>query len=101
MKFIERYPLVSGIIIGILIPFVGYALLLMLNESILASGNFGAGGDQPIFDQESLLLFAICLNLFPFTIFKRQRKTQAMRGVLTATLIASFLWLFLFSSSFL
>lgn len=99
--FIERNPMIAGIIIGVLIPFVGYALLLSLNDVILANGNFGAGGEEPIFDQESLLLFAICLNLVPFTYFKRRYKNQAMRGVLTATLIAGFLWLFLFSQIFL
>lgn len=99
--FIDRYPLISGMLIGLLVPFVGYALLLSLNDALLASGNLGAGGQQPIFDRESLLLFAICLNLIPFSYFKKRYNTRAMRGVLTTTLLAGFLWLFLFSQQYL
>lgn len=95
--FIDRYPLISGILIGLLVPFVGFALLLSLNDALLAGGNLGAGGEQPIFDRESLLLFAICFNLIPFSYFKKRFNNRAMRGVLTATLATGFLWLFLFS----
>ena len=99
MGFLNRNHWGAGFLFGVVVPFVGYALLMVLNEQILEMGNFGAGGSDPIFDQTSLFLFAMCLNLIPFTIFQRRRWSQSMRGVLTATMIGAILWLILFSSN--
>ena len=99
MEFLNRNHWGIGFLFGVIIPFVGYALLMILNEQILKTGNFGAGGSDPIFDETSLLLFALCLNLIPFTIYQRRRWNQSMRGVLTATMIGAMLWLFLFSTN--
>ena len=100
MEFLKKNSLGLGLLLGAVIPFVAYALLMVLNEQIFESGNLGAGGDSPIFDNNSLLLFAICFNLIPFTFYQRNRFSKSMRGVLGATLIYAMVWLFWFSSSF-
>lgn len=89
-----------GLALGLVLPFVGYGILLYLNEQILASGNFGAGGDEPIFDIRTLSLMAICFNLIPFTYYQRNRLAKGMRGVLGATLVFAFIWVFYYKDTF-
>lgn len=84
-----------GLLVGILIPFVGYAVLLMITEQIDLWRANGAKV-EPMFDARTLLLLAICLNLLPFHRFNRIRWTQAMRGIILATLLYSVLWAYLF-----
>lgn len=100
MNFLLQNKLRLGLILGAVIPFVGYALFLMINDSIYQSGNLGAGGENPIFDKNSLFLFAICLNLIPFTLYQRRRFNKSLRGVLGATLIYAMIWLYWFTTSF-
>jgi hypothetical protein len=100
MEFLLKNKLWVGLVLGAIIPFVGYATFLSLNEFIFENGNFGAGGDKPIFDKNSLLLFAVCLNLIPFTIYQRRRLNKSMRGVLGTTLIYAMVWLYWFGTSF-
>lgn len=98
--FFKQNKLWIGSILGVLIPFVGFALLLSLNEFIFENGNLGSGSDEAIFDRNSLFLFAICLNLIPFSFYQRRRLNRSMRGVLGATLVYALIWLYLFGSSF-
>jgi hypothetical protein len=100
MQFILKNHFGVGFLFGAVLPFVGYALFLSLNDLLLASGNLGAGGGEPIFDNNSLFLFAICLNLLPFTIYQRKRFSKSMRGVLGATLVYALVWLVWFGNSF-
>jgi hypothetical protein len=100
MQFILKNHFGIGFLFGAVLPFVGYALLLSLNDLLLASGNLGAGGVEPIFDNNSLFLFAICLNLLPFTIYQRKRFSKSMRGTLGATLVYALVWLIWFGNSF-
>jgi len=100
MNFFNKNQLGLGLLFGVIIPFVAYALLMMINERIFEAGNLGADGSQPIFDNNSLLLFAICFNLIPFTYYQRKRFSKSMRGILGATLIYAMVWLFWFSSNF-
>ena len=100
IEYLLKNKLWPGLLLGVLVPFVGFALLLSLNDYIFAQGNLGARSGEPIFDRTSLLLFSICLNLIPFTIYQRRRYQQSMRGVLGATLVYTLLWLFQFGNSF-
>ena len=100
MELIFKNQLGIGFLFGAILPFVGYALFLSLNDFILSTGNLGAGGDNPIFDNNSLFLFAICLNLIPFTLYQRRRFSKSMRGVLGATMVYAMVWLIWFSTSF-
>jgi len=99
-EFLLKNKLWVGLLLGALIPFVGFAFFLTINEYIFESGNLGASSDKAIFDRNSLFLFGVCLNLIPFTFYQRRRLNRSMRGVLGATLIYALVWLYLFGSSF-
>jgi len=95
---LHRNNIWLGIVLGLLVPFVGYAVLMLIIEQIQAAELFNLP-PGPIFQQRTVLLMAICLNLIPFNVFQRQRKAKSMRGVLSSTLVLSAVWLYYFGSS--
>lgn len=95
---LHRNNLWIGLALGILIPFVGYAVLLVLLEELQAAGWLGGNGG-PVFRTRTVLLMAICLNLIPFSIYQRRRMAKAMRGILSATLLYSLIWVIYFGTT--
>jgi hypothetical protein len=85
-----------GVITGIIVPFVGYALLLMINESIGAVGWQVNGNTFGGFSDKLIGLFAICLNLIPFGIFQKNRMDDAMRGVFMPTMGYIMMWMYFY-----
>lgn len=81
-----------GVVVGVLVPFVGYALLLMLSEWLDAALAIYKQNKVSIIDTNTLLLLAICLNLVPFHLFDRNRQRKSMRGVMLITLILGVFW---------
>lgn len=88
-----------GLGIGLVLPFIGYALLLTLYEQLEATGFGTSIGFSPHFRQRTLAVIAICLNIIPLNRFQRRRMTESMRGVVMATTLYVFLWVIYFSSS--
>lgn len=87
-----------GLILGVVVPFVGYAVLLMVNEQ-LGSFEWEVQGNQfEGFSEKLLRLLAICLNLIPFTWGQRQRMDNLMRGVFVPTIIYVMVWMVLHSA---
>jgi len=96
---LQRNNIWIGLILGLLIPFIGYALLLVILEEIQAAGWLTNSSGDLIFRTRTILLMAICLNLIPFNIYQRQRKPKTMRGVLSATLLYSLVWVIYFGTT--
>lgn len=88
-----------GLGIGLLIPFVGYALLLLLYEQLESVGVGSSTGFSPDFRQRTIAVIAICLNVFPVNRFRRRRMTDSMRGVVFATTAYVLLWVVYFANS--
>lgn len=84
-----------GLAIGLVVPFVGYAVLLMLNEQLGGLGWEVQGNQFEGFSEKLLRLLAICLNLIPFTWGQRQRMDDLMRGVFIPTLLYVMVWMVL------
>jgi len=96
---LQRNNIWLGLILGILIPFVGYASLLVILEEVHAAGYLQGGNGAFIFRRRTILLMAICVNLVPFSYYQRTRKAKSMRGVLSATLIYSLVWVVYFGTT--
>ncbi len=90
-----------GIILGLLLPVVGYALLLTLFEQLDAMELLSSKGFSQHFRQRTLAIVALCINLLPFNYFQRRRELQAMRGVSIVTVIYGLIWLGYFASELL
>ena len=97
----QRDNLWIGLSAGLLVPFVGYAFLLMASERLDAYLLESRGVQQPVFDALTLQIMALCLNLIPLHIFNKKRFARAMRGVMLATFLYAFAWIAFFGSSFL
>lgn len=97
-QFSKYNTLWFGLLLGLVVPFVGYAVLLMVNEQIGALGWEVQGNAFGGFSEKLLRLLAICLNLAPFTWGQRQRMDNLMRGVFIPTIIYVMVWMVLHSA---
>jgi hypothetical protein len=90
-----------GIILGLVLPFVGYALLLEFNGYFLVHpislGNNAFDG----FSDRLLGILAICLNLLPFNYFRKSRYDDGLRGVVFPTVLYVGVWMVYFGSKLL
>jgi len=88
-----------GGLIGLAIPFVGYAIILIILEQLsgvdsLSSLNFD-------FRTRTVGLLAIALNIIPIRFFTKKRANEGVRGVVVISMIYAAAWLFQFGSKFL
>ncbi len=95
---LEKDSIILGVIVGIILPFVGYAVFLMLYEQLESAGIINSHGFSPSFRQRTISLLAICLNLIPFIMWKGRYGYNTMRGIIFPTVAYVMVWLFYFSS---
>lgn len=95
--FWEKNKIWVGILVGLLVPFVGLAILELLLEQL----------DEWVFQQarnrlsesfkdRTLYLIAIIFNIIPFQLYNKQKKILSMRGMVIATTIYAIAWMVLF-----
>lgn len=97
----KRDKLWIGLVVGLLIPFVGYAVLLMILEQISASEAIAESRLNFNFRERTLTLLALALNLLPMRVFLRRRANNALRGLVLATIIYGACWMFFFGRQLL
>jgi len=85
-----------GLIIGLVVPFVGLGLLLTFYEWLEDAGLATAVGLSRNFRVRTLSILALALNLIPFTIYNRKFYVHTMRGIIFPTLlyVATWVWFF-------
>ena len=79
---LERNSMLLGIVLGLCIPFVGYAVILMLFDQLGASEWFNPEVRTISFRARTIGVLAICLNLIPFNIYRKWRFDATMRVLL-------------------
>jgi hypothetical protein len=97
--FLQKNHIVAGIIAGLIIPFVGYALLLLIFEQLESLGIVNPEGMAPNFRNRTSALVAIVLNVFPMNFYRKKLFYESMRGVVFPTVLYVILWIILFASS--
>ncbi len=96
---IDRNQIWVGTLTGLLIPFVSYAVLLMISEKLyLWLPEYTVDGESVIAPR-TLYLLAICCNLLPFHFFNSRRAVKAMRGIIIATIGLGVVWLVYFGKT--
>ena len=90
-----------GLLAGVLIPFVGYAILLMILEQLGASDALAERRLNFDFRARTLTLLALALNLLPMRYFQNRRANQAIRGLVLATLVYGVVWVYFFGQQLL
>lgn len=99
MNSIRQNPkseVAKGILFGFLVPFVFYAILLLLNEKLSVLLFERVLKEDLILDPKTVAILSICFNLIPFHLFDKKRQTKAMRGIMFSTFILVVLWLFIY-----
>lgn len=94
---LDKDSLIVGILLGLAIPFVGYALILTLFEQVAAADWLSSDTRTISFRARTIAVLAICLNIIPFRYYQKQWYHTTMRGVMIATLIYVGVWLFKFA----
>ena len=93
---LNKNSILLGIILGVLIPFIGYALLLEIYDQLDAHGFISDVGMSENFRNRTIALLAICLNLIPFLIYNRMWYIKSMRGIIFPTVIYAFAWVMVY-----
>lgn len=88
-----------GLVIGLIVPFVGYAILLTIYDQLDTLGWTSSIGFSANFRVRTLGVIAICLNLIPLNIFQRRRFSETVRGIAIVTVIYAIAWVAYFGSS--
>jgi len=89
-----------GVLFGLAVPFVGYAILLIIYEQLDAMGATSSVGFSENFRERTLGVIAICLNLIPINIFQRKRFGETVRGLAIVTVLYAIGWVIYYGSSF-
>lgn len=93
---LNRNEIWVGLVFGVLLPLLGFTILYQLFSLLEIKGAASGAGFSQNFRERTLAIVAIALNLIPLNIFRRRRWDLSMRGVVIATAVLAFVWLFRF-----
>lgn len=86
-----------GLAIGMIIPIIVYALLLLLYHFLDTVGVFNNIGFAEDFRTRTLALVSICTNLVIMQTFRKMhRNHETIRGILIASMILVGIWFWKF-----
>ncbi len=92
----QKDNIIVGIGLGLVIPFVGYALLLTLFEQLEGVGLMSPENMSSNFRLRTVALVAIALNLIPLAIYNKKRFIDTMRGFVFPTLLYVIAWFMIY-----
>lgn len=93
----QKDSILMGILTGFAIPFVAYAILLIINDFIYGLDFLTNARGESMkfsFSEKLLATIAICTNIIPFQYFRNRYMDYAMRGVMFPTLGYVFYWIY-------
>lgn len=93
---LNRNEIWVGLVFGIMLPLLGFIMLHQIFSLLEIKGAASSTGFSPNFRERTLAIVAIALNLIPLNLFRRRRWDLSMRGVVIATAVLAFVWLFLY-----
>lgn len=88
-----------GLLIGALLPIVGFGTMIYFNDMLLNMKIAIRGGDIFSMDEKTLYVLGVCYNLIPFSIYRRKRFDLTMTAIIWPTLIyvgLFFVWYILY-----
>lgn len=95
--FYQKNHVLVGLLIGIVMPIIAYALLLTLLETV---DTYKTGYEQiqfaTAFQPRTLALISLFINPLFMRYYKKLRAEESMRGVMVAVGILAIAWLIKF-----
>jgi hypothetical protein len=89
-----------GLIIGLIVPFMAYGIILLGYEQLDAAGITDGASMGDSYRARTVGLLAMATNIIPINIFKRRYQIHNMRGIVIATMIYVLLWIYLYYQYF-
>ncbi len=89
--------IIKGIIVALIVAFVGYAVALTVIELFLPEGQLA----QEVIRVRTLLLIAICFNILTINFFKSRKEYKSLRGALMTTMLMAIGWFIYFATTIL
>ncbi|MBK9256944.1 MAG: hypothetical protein IPM42_15790 [Saprospiraceae bacterium] len=93
----DKNSIVIGLALGAITPVLGFVVIEFIFNTLTDMGimaEVGAGVGSRRF--RTMLLIAICCNLIPFNIAKRNKWDDTLRGIVFPTLVYVGAWIFKF-----
>ena len=97
--FLNKNDIKLGIILGLVLPFLGFWLWKGLFELLTIANIMDPTGFSEDWRERTFALLAICMNIIPFQYYQKKRNDDTMRGLVFPTLLYVFLWVFIFRDS--
>lgn len=89
---LQRNQLSTGLIIGLLLPIVVFAILYQVFSLLERGGAASSIGLSENFRERTLAIVAIAINLLPVNLYQKRRWNEALRGVVIATAVLAVIW---------
>jgi hypothetical protein len=96
---LNRNQLSTGLLIGIIVPLIGFGIIYGLFQLLDAAGVMSDSGFSPRFRERTAALVAIALNAVALNRYQKMRFTETMRGIVVPTAVYVVIWLFVFRES--
>ncbi len=93
---LNQNKIVTGLILGVLLPIIGYFFFGALFQLLTKAGIMNPDGFSETWRHRTVALLAIMLNLIPFQIFKARHFDQSMRGLIFPTVLLVIAWVIYF-----
>lgn len=97
MDYFKKNNLLFGIIMGVALPIITAAFVMIILEQIIKMGG-GEGSDNPIVRPRTVYLVGICTNALIVNYYKKIKFDLTMRGIVIATALLGILWVVRFGS---
>ena len=91
---LDKDSLPLGLILGLIVPFVGLAVWKMVFEQFSGMGIVDGSGFSDNWRERTTALLAICMNIVPFSLYNKKRHYNTMRGLVFPTVLLSLIWFF-------
>jgi len=98
---LNQNKIIIGLVFGLLVPFVAYAIFDMIYDYGDDAGWFTNSNISETFRARTKGLLAIATNLITINIFRRKKHEDSMRGVVIATSIYVLTWIIMFGKTFI
>lgn len=94
---VSKYDkILVGFLTALAVAFVAYGILLQAEEWLSnAYPSFTA------FNDRSIALMAICLNVIPMNYFQRRYHNKSLRGLVIGTMVLAVAWFYVYGQDIL
>lgn len=93
---LEKNSLPIGIIVGVLLPIIGYIIFYGIYEGLEIIGWVSDGGFRPKFRERTIGIIALALNAIALNYYQKRYYFNSVRGVVVTTAVWIGVWLYLY-----